>query len=193
MHDEQDELISQVADELRAPVALDPAFDARVMAAVRRAAPGRWRLALRWWTEPRPLRVSPLVGLACAAALAGVVVIGTRAVQPRSAPGTVPVPAAALVASTDAGEVVQFVLVAPQAATVALVGDFNDWDPGRTPLRVTAGGGVWSVNLPLRPGPHQYAFVVDGKEWRPDPAAPRAVTDDFGAPNSVIIVGGKST
>jgi hypothetical protein len=193
MHDEQDELISQVADELRAPVALDPAFDARVMAAVRRAAPGRWRLALRWWTEPRPLRVSPLVGLACAAALAGVVVIGTRAVQPRSAPGTVPVPAAALVASTDAGEVVQFVLVAPQAVTVALVGDFNDWDPGRTPLRVTAGGGVWSVNLPLRPGPHQYAFVVDGKEWRPDPAAPRAVTDDFGAPNSVIIVGGKST
>jgi hypothetical protein len=193
MHDEQDELISQVADELRAPVALDPAFDARVMAAVRRAAPGRWRLALRWWTEPRPLHVSPLVGLACAAALAGVVVIGTRAVQPRSAPGTVPVPAAALVASTDAGEVVQFVLVAPQAATVALVGDFNDWDPGRTPLRVTAGGGVWSVNLPLRPGPHQYAFVVDGKEWRPDPAAPRAVTDDFGAPNSVIIVGGKST
>jgi len=193
MHDEQDQLISQVADELRAPVALDPAFDARVMAAVRRAAPGRWRLALRWWTEPRPLRVSPLVGLACAAALAGVVVIGTRAVQPRSAPGTVPVPAAALVASTDAGEVVQFVLVAPQAATVALVGDFNDWDPGRTPLRVTAGGGVWSVNLPLRPGPHQYAFVVDGKEWRPDPAAPRAVTDDFGAPNSVIIVGGKST
>ena len=193
MHDEQDELISQVADELRAPVALDPAFDARVMAAVRRAAPGRWRLALRWWTEPRPLRVSPLVGLACAAALAGVVVIGTRAVQPRSAPGTVPVPAAALVASTDAGEVVQFVLVAPQAATVALVGDFNDWDPARTPLHVTAGGGVWSVNLPLRPGPHQYAFVVDGKEWRPDPAAPRAVTDDFGAPNSVIIVGGKST
>jgi len=193
MHDEQDALISQVADELRAPVALDPAFDARVMAAVRRAAPGRWQLALRWWTEPRPLRVSPLVGLACAAALAGVVVIGTRAVQPRSAPGTVPVPAAALVASTDAGEVVQFVLVAPQAVTVALVGDFNDWDPGRTPLRVTAGGGVWSVNLPLRPGPHQYAFVVDGKEWRPDPAAPRAVTDDFGAPNSVIIVGGKST
>jgi hypothetical protein len=193
MHDEQDELISQVADELRAPVALDPAFDARVMAAVRRAAPGRWRLALRWWTEPRPLRVSPLVGLACAAALAGVVVIGTRAVQPRSATEAGQVPQAARVTSTEPSEVVQFVLVAPQAATVAVVGDFNDWDPARTPLHVTAGGGVWSVNLPLRPGPHQYAFVVDGKEWRPDPAAPRAVTDDFGAPNSVIIVGGKST
>ena len=151
MHDEHDELISRVADELRAPVALDPAFDARVMAAVRRAAPGRWRLALRWWTAPRSLRVSPLVGLACAAALAGVVVIGTRAVQPRSAPGAGQVPEGAPVASSEVSEVVQFVLVAPRAATVALVGDFNDWDPARTPLQVTAGGGVWSVNLPLRP------------------------------------------
>jgi len=172
-------------------VALDPGFDARVMAAVRRAAPGRWQLALRWWTQPRPLRLSPLVGLASAAALAGVVVIGTRAFQPRSAPE--PAPATTFAPSPNVGEVVQFVLVAPQAATVALVGDFNDWDPARTPLHVTAGGGVWSVNLPLRRGPHQYAFVVDGKEWRPDPTAPRAVTDDFGAPNSVIIVGGKST
>src|SRR5437867_3006461 len=130
MHDEHDELISQVADELRAPVALDPAFDARVMAAVRRAAPGHWRLALRWWTQPRPLRVSPLVGLASAAALAGVVVIGTRAVQPRSATEAGQGPQGALAASTEAAsEVVQFVLVAPQAATVALVGDFNDWDP----------------------------------------------------------------
>src|SRR6266511_2222121 len=88
-------------------------------------------------------------------------------------------------------EMVQFVLVAPQASTVAVVGDFNDWDPSRTPLRAEAAGGVWSVNVPLRSGAHQYAFVVDGKDWRPDPAAPRAVTDDFGAPNSVIFVGGK--
>ena len=65
----------------------------------------------------------------------------------------------------------QFVLVAPRAASVALVGDFNDWDPGRTPLHPAATG-VWSVNVPLQPGQHQYAFVVDGKDWRPDPAAP---------------------
>jgi hypothetical protein len=193
MHDDHDELIGRVVDELRAPVALDPAFDARVMAAVRQAAPGRWRLALRWWTEPRPFRLSPLTGLAAAAALAGLVVLGARAFEPRPAGGAATAPAI-IVASTEPGsEVVQFVLVAPQASTVAVVGDFNDWDPGRTPLQATAGGGVWSVNLPLRAGPHQYAFVVDGKDWRPDPAAPRAVTDDFGAPNSVIIVGGKST
>jgi hypothetical protein len=194
MHDDHDELIARVADELRAPVALRPDFDGRVMAEVRRTSRKSWRAALRWLTEPRPLRVSPLVGLACAAGLVGLAVLGTRAVEPHTLGG----PATAVeeigTAPAEAGsEVVQFVLVAPQASTVALVGDFNDWDATRTPLRAAAGGGIWSVNVPLRPGQHQYAFVVDGKDWRPDPAAPRAVTDDFGAPNSVIIVGGKST
>jgi hypothetical protein len=196
MHDDDqhDELIARIADELRAPVALDPAFDARVMAQVRGAAPGAWRRALRWWTEPRPLRVSPLAGLASAAGLAALLVLGAVWLRPGS-----PSPMAGHVAAIPAipaepgTEVVQFVLVAPRASTVAVVGDFNDWDPTRTPLQAEAAGGVWTVNVPLRSGEHQYAFVVDGKEWRPDPAAPRAVTDDFGSPNSVIVVGGKST
>ena len=189
MHDgERDELIAQVADELRAPVILDAGFDARVMAVVRRPD-GRWRTAARWWTEPR-LRLSPLVGLACAAALAGVVLLGARALEG---------PRAQVQAAGDSGlaaqpgtQVVQFVLVAPRAASVALVGDFNDWDPSRTPLRAAATG-VWSVNVRLEPGQHQYAFVVDGRDWQPDPAAPKAVADDFGSPNSVITVGGKSS
>ena len=195
MHeDDHDELIARVADELRGPVALDPGFDARVMAQVRRASPGRWRTSLRWWTEPRPVRVSPLVGLACAAGLAALVVVGTLSVRP-GGEGEVARPGGEIgVVPLEPGtEVVQFVLVAPQASTVAVVGDFNDWDPTRTLLRSETGGRVWSVNVPLRSGQHQYAFVIDGKDWRPDPAAPRAVTDDFGSPNSVIIVGGKST
>ena len=196
MHDDDqhDELIARIAEELRGPVALDPAFDARVMAHVRSAAPGPWRRALRWWTEPRPLRVSPLAGLASAAGIAALFVLGAVWLKPES-----PSPMAGHVAAIPAipaepgTEVVQFVLVAPRASTVAVVGDFNDWDPTRTPLQAEAAGGVWTVNVPLRSGEHQYAFVVDGKEWRPDPAAPRAVTDDFGSPNSVIVVGGKST
>jgi hypothetical protein len=185
MHDgERDELIGRIADELRAPVALAPEFDDRVMAEVRRPA-GRWRAAARWWTEPR-VRVSPLAGLAWAAGLAGVVLLGARALE--RAPRGFDTAQDSGLAPGAGTQVVQFVLVAPRAASVALVGDFNDWDPGRTPLRPAATG-VWSVNVPLQPGQHQYAFVVDGKDWRPDPAAPRAVTDDFGSPNSVITVG----
>jgi hypothetical protein len=187
MHDgERDELIGRIADELRAPVALAPDFDARVMAKVRRPA-GAWRAAARWWTEPR-VRLSPLVGLAWAAGLAGVVLLGARALErtPRGIEAT----ADTGLAPEAGAQVVQFVLVAPRAASVALVGDFNDWDPSSTPLHPAATG-VWSVNVPLQPGQHQYAFVVDGKDWRPDPAAPKAVTDDFGSPNSVITVGSR--
>lgn len=199
MHDDdRDELIARIADELREPVALDPAFDERVMAHVRRASSARWRHAFRWWTEPKPLRVSPLAGLAWAAGLGAVVLLADRALEQHPAP-IAPTPTAPSVAvggqpALDTGnEVVQFVLVAPQASTVALVGDFNGWDPSLTQLHPAPAGGVWSVNVALSPGQHQYAFVVDGKEWRPDPASPHAVTDDFGAPNSVIVVGGKRT
>ncbi|HYF38361.1 MAG TPA: isoamylase early set domain-containing protein, partial [Gemmatimonadales bacterium] len=82
---------------------------------------------------------------------------------------------------------VEFVLRASADSTVALVGDFNDWDPRATQLR-PASDSVWSVVVPLRPGRYRYTFVVDGSEWRRDPSAPRALEDDFGTPTSVITV-----
>jgi 1,4-alpha-glucan branching enzyme len=50
--------------------------------------------------------------------------------------------------------------------------------------------GVWSVDVALPPGRHEYAFVMDGKRWSPDPAADR-VSDDFGTESSVVVVGGE--
>ena len=82
---------------------------------------------------------------------------------------------------------VQFVLVAPQARRVVVVGDFNDWDPAAAPLAAT--GGVWSREMDVPFGRHDYAFVVDGDRWMPDPSAPRAPADEFGAGYSVIVVG----
>jgi 1,4-alpha-glucan branching enzyme len=84
---------------------------------------------------------------------------------------------------------VQFVLVAPTARAVTLVGDFNDWDPAATPLSRTASGGAWSAAIELRAGRHRYAFVVDGVRWIADPTAPPAPDDDFGSPASVVTVG----
>jgi hypothetical protein len=82
---------------------------------------------------------------------------------------------------------VQFMLVAPSANRVALVGEFNDWDPAATPmLRVP--GGAWHVALPLNTGRHVYAFVVDGTAWVADPQAPLAPERWFGARNSVLLV-----
>jgi len=45
--------------------------------------------------------------------------------------------------------------------------------------------GVWTATLTLPAGQHQYAFVVDGARWVPDPGAP-AIDDGFGRRNSVL-------
>jgi hypothetical protein len=84
---------------------------------------------------------------------------------------------------------VQFMLVAPAATQVALVGEFNDWDPQATPMS-RATGGAWHVAVPLANGRHVYAFVVDGSAWVSDPQAPIAPERWFGASNSVLLVNG---
>ena len=87
----------------------------------------------------------------------------------------------------SAPQPVQFMFVAPTATRVALVGEFNDWDPMATPMSRT-GGGAWHVALPLARGRHVYAFVVDGSSWVADPQAPLAPERWFGAQNSVVLV-----
>jgi Glycogen recognition site of AMP-activated protein kinase len=80
---------------------------------------------------------------------------------------------------------VRFVLVAPDAHDVSLAGTFNQWDAHATPLVRSGPSGVWTATLTLPSGQHQYAFVVDGVRWVPDPAAPM-VDDGFGRRNSVL-------
>jgi hypothetical protein len=186
-----DELIELIATELRVTPPLDAGFDARVMAEITALpphVPGRLAAAGRWLRRPRTLRVSPLAGLALAAGLGALLVW-------RGQPGrdVVPVPEATAAApgvllARHGPTLVQFVLVASDAQSVALVGDFNDWDPTATPLHATSGG-AWSVALHLPHGRHRYAFVVDGVRWIADPVAPPAPDDDYGSPGSVVTVG----
>ncbi len=178
---EHDDLIEQVARELRRPVRVDPDLDARVMTAVAaEVPPGRSPLvtAWEWLRRPRTVQLSPLGGLV-AAAIVAVALLVWR-------PGSGARPTASS-AATD----VRFVYVDRGAESVVLVGDFNDWNAGATPLRRT-GDGVWTALVPLSPGRYRYAFMVDGTRWTPDPAAPRAGGDDFGTPNSVVTVPGAS-
>lgn len=51
---------------------------------------------------------------------------------------------------------------APRAKSVELVGDFNAWKPGL--LRMKRGPrGLWTLVVPLPPGPHKYLFLEDGE------------------------------
>ena len=89
--------------------------------------------------------------------------------------------------ATPAGAIVtvRFVLTAPDAREVTVAGTFNQWDSHATPLVRTGTTGLWTATITLPAGHHQYAFVVDGVRWVPDPAAP-AVDDGFGRRNSVL-------
>lgn len=197
--DRLDPVLERLSSELRRPVPDNAAAKARLMDAVREMPPVRRRprSGIGWLVRPRPVMISPLVGLAAAAALALVMVMSGRA--ERGVSGVPPTPAIAATAAAEqtaapAGPSrVEFVFVASTASTVSLVGSFNGWNATATPLRPTASPGVWSVTVPLAPGRHVYAFVVDGSELIADPTAPQAPDDDFGSPNSVIVIGESST
>ena len=82
--------------------------------------------------------------------------------------------------------VVSLELVKPEAKSVAVAGSFNEWKPEATPL-VSLGNGRWKGDLNVKPGKHEYLFVVDG-QWLPDPNAKESVANPFGGTNSVLIV-----
>ena len=81
-----------------------------------------------------------------------------------------------------------FLLRQPRAARVALVGDFNGWDPDATPL-ARSDDGTWTTTVPLAPGRHAYAFVVNDSTWITDPRVPVTRDVDYGRDHSIVVVG----
>ena len=67
------------------------------------------------------------------------------------------------------------------ASNVQLAGSFTNWEPAYQLHQMAPG--VWTITVPLPQGVHDYAFVVDGQQWIPDPYAPR-IDDGFGGTNS---------
>jgi 1,4-alpha-glucan branching enzyme len=81
---------------------------------------------------------------------------------------------------------VNFVCVAPQAKSVSLVGDFNNWDPAAHPMRRMPDG-AWLITVELRHGHHRYAFSVDGTLTL-DPRAQGITRNDQGQRVSLVPV-----
>jgi Glycogen recognition site of AMP-activated protein kinase len=96
-----------------------------------------------------------------------------------------------MTATPDQKVYVQFRLQTSDATEVRLAGSFTQWQP-RYQLHENAPG-LWTVTLPLAPGVHDYAFIVNGQRWVTDPYAP-AIQDGFGGSNSriTLIAGGDS-
>lgn len=196
---ERDPTIDRVRTTLRADGRAQP--DA--------AAVGR--LLQTVWAAPRPslwrramdtLRIPALSGLGASAVAAAALLIGfvsRGAVTPRAeglppvasgpATGEFPVTLAsnAADAANDGRVATQFVFESTTAKSVSVVGEFNGWDASALPMtQVTPG--VWEATLPLIPGRHVYAYLIDGTLLVADPRAPKAGDSDYGREGSVVMV-----
>lgn len=168
--------LEMIVEELQHPVRIDDSFERRVMVRVRRLHAER--RSRGWLAIASRFTHRPGWAAAIAASVVAVVTVGMLRSHEVGTPAAAVVPL----------EPVQFVLVAPTAQSVAVVGDFNDWGLNDAALVATNHEGVWSVTAPVPAGVHRYAFVVNGKEWVADPSAPRSAGDDFGMPSSALVV-----
>jgi 1,4-alpha-glucan branching enzyme len=63
-------------------------------------------------------------------------------------------------AQCDGVDGVRFAVWAPNAERVSVVGDFNDWDGRRHPLRVRADFGIWELFIPGLVAGHLYKYEI---------------------------------
>ena len=175
-------------------IAAPAAMAKNIMAAIkpkRQSAFAR----LRGWLAYRPMLGWEFAG---AAMVTSVLFVTLAPLSMGTLPGGLPqassplnqasLTTAALHTSGLVGNSLQFSLYAPEAKTVALLGDFNGWGSAAEIKLIPAGNGMWSVTVPLPAGRYQYAFLVDGQRWVTDPHAEQRVNDDFGRQNAVLTI-----
>ena len=191
-----DPSVRSIVTEARRPVAIDPAARRRLVEALRaEPVPHRSSRVREWLFEPKTFALPRLTTVALAAGLVGIgVLTGLALNRDGRAPTERPraVAESSQLPDSVVPRVVKFVLIAPQASRVAVVGDFNGWDGSATPA-VRQANGTWTAFFPLAPGRHVYSFVVDGTHFVTDPSAPIAPDDGYGQKNSVVVVTGASS
>lgn len=199
----RDPFIDQIAAELKRPVRLDPRFDERVMEALN--APdviplhptrqaGNTGTRQPWMARTWTLRVSPIGAFAAAAALVGIIALGSwqlssvdqvQVASEQFGENLTPV------ANTGEEPLVvhQFTYYQKGLQSISLIGEFNDWSADSTSM-MEVSPGVWTVSLRLRPGVYEYQYILNGKQRVTDPTMPQT-SSDFGSPNSVVTVSPK--
>lgn len=81
----------------------------------------------------------------------------------------------------------EFVLSAPNAQEVFVVGEFDGWDTHKNRMRRFKDG-VWKKKIKLPAGRYEYRFRVDN-DWQSDPECPEQSCNPYGTKNSVVTVG----
>jgi hypothetical protein len=192
MIEERDELIERAVRALSGLPPVRSGAIARTLMAVRanqaRPVPA-WRRVARW-VEHTSVSARAASLLVAASLVIGFVARGTFGGE--SIGPSFEAQPLGLEPAGNAGDVravpVAVGLQLANAKSVAVVGDFNGWNPDATPMERVGTSGFWSATLLAKPGRHTYAFLVDGTTLMADPRAPRAKSPDFGGDASVLMV-----
>lgn len=175
-------IVARALGHLDTPEVPSDLVNASVLRAVQhRAKVERETPAWRRWLAPRTVRVTPAAILFGAL---GALLVGLWIARDRVVVVERPVEQEPQVTVTDAA--VRLVLPAEGARSVAVAGDFNDWQTDAVFLEDPEGDGVFATTLRLPPGSYAYMFVIDGERWVTDPYAVNHRDDGFGNQNAVL-------
>ena len=79
---------------------------------------------------------------------------------------------------------VRFEIEHPDATSVALLGDFNEWDRFANPMKQQSNG-RWRAELNIDGGSYHFRYLVNDEIWLNDDDAPQ-VENPFGSDDSVL-------
>jgi 1,4-alpha-glucan branching enzyme len=111
-----------------------------------------------------------------------VVVLALRAVLAAEPEAT-----RALVSPLISSNGVVFSYYAPDAFSVSLTGEFNQWSIN-SHLMDRNTNGVWTITTQVKPGKYQYQFNVNGIYWKHDPNNTNKLVDSYGGIKSIVVV-----
>lgn len=146
----------------------------------------RWLRAL---FQPRTVSVRPAYGLVVALLLvAFVFFIPQQEISPDQSGVRQESPAYISKTADESNSVIwmRFVYADADAKSMAIAGDFNNWQPVQMNRMKENNQTIWTITIPLPHKEIHYMFLKDGKEWLSDPLAPQQQDDGFGHRNSVI-------
>ncbi|WP_319761087.1 hypothetical protein [Maridesulfovibrio sp.] len=151
-------------------------FSGSVMDSIMKEKTTWWEKTLRWINSPLEFKLTPLrVGFAIA--MVAVVLFFS--------------PKGVLIQNQQANVVsVRFEFNAPagEVKNVAVIGSFNEWSAESSTMRYDQKDRVWIYETNLKPGDHEYVFLVNGNTVIPDPKAVYYRKDGFGSVNSIVSV-----
>ncbi len=146
---------------------------------------------LRGLFEPHTIAVRPAYGVAFAALVAAFFILTPErsGISTSQRTNVGPNKSAYITRTAEEENSViwmRFVYADNNAKSIAIAGDFNNWQPIQMHRTLENNQTIWTITIPLPHREIHYMFLKNGKKWLSDPLAPQQQDDGFGHLNSVI-------